>query len=658
MVTRCPVQVKMHKNKGGGGGGAAWKARASLAGGLAAPTIVPTPEDLATHVAQLMNQATEGTETGLSEQLVAVEIEAPTLPDLTLIDLPGIVRTRIAGQGAGTLAAINRMVDAYLSQPATIVLAVVPANQDIATQEVLERAAAADPEGLRTLAVLTKPDLVGLGNEDEVAEVCSNRRKPLKLGYVMVKNNADPAGGADHDAEERYFREHPVFSKIDRKLLGFRNLTVKLTALFAEHIKHFLPHIKFQLQRGLERAEATLETLGAPVAARADAVTKKRELVRLCAKAVGLVREACRGEYKSAFFMGNDRLRIRAQSDHQFAQLRAQVEGRSPAFGTPEFEADLRRKMEGLRGRELPGLFSSQLFYGFMADQVEEWRPHVDGARLFLQGALETVVGLLCREPAGHYPRLVEALDQLVHETISQLEDKIVTQVDQALERELDPFTASDDLREAMERTRFLRFDQAMGNALRALPQNANQETCGKLVARSLGQWYLRFHGAEVANRAADMATVLQAYWGVAAKRVTDNCCMIFETNLLAKFVDELEMRFLEFAQTQLPAELDALFFTDPEVAKKRELLAEKRTAFSKALAGDGQLPWLLEGSADGESYSQLSTAMAPNGGGRIYLCNAHNRQFRYLRVRSADPSAFLDVTMLDFAGKLFPVKA
>ncbi|CAM9332859.1 unnamed protein product [Heterosigma akashiwo] len=236
----------MHKNKGGG---AAWKARASLAGGLAAPTIVPTPEDLATHVAQLMNQATEGTETGLSEQLVAVEIEAPTLPDLTLIDLPGIVRTRIAGQGAGTLAAINRMVDAYLSQPATIVLAVVPANQDIATQEVLERAAAADPEGLRTLAVLTKPDLVGLGNEDEVAEVCSNRRKPLKLGYVMVKNNADPAGGADHDAEERYFREHPVFSKIDRKLLGFRNLTVKLTALFAEHIKHFLPHIKFQLQR-------------------------------------------------------------------------------------------------------------------------------------------------------------------------------------------------------------------------------------------------------------------------------------------------------------------------------------------------------------------------------------------------------------------------
>lgn len=44
-----------------------------------------------------------------------------------------------------------------------------------------------DPEGDRTIGVLTKPDLIGPGNEEEAAAVLKNVRKPLKLGYVMVK---------------------------------------------------------------------------------------------------------------------------------------------------------------------------------------------------------------------------------------------------------------------------------------------------------------------------------------------------------------------------------------------------------------------------------------------------------------------------------------
>lgn len=44
-----------------------------------------------------------------------------------------------------------------------------------------------DPTGKRTIGVLTKPDLINPGGEAEVLEVLSNNRKPLKLGYVMVK---------------------------------------------------------------------------------------------------------------------------------------------------------------------------------------------------------------------------------------------------------------------------------------------------------------------------------------------------------------------------------------------------------------------------------------------------------------------------------------
>ena len=55
-------------------------------------------------------------------------------------------------------------------------------HQDIATVDNLERAAVADPKGIRTIGVLTKPDLIGPGGEDEVLAVLHNVRKPLKLG--------------------------------------------------------------------------------------------------------------------------------------------------------------------------------------------------------------------------------------------------------------------------------------------------------------------------------------------------------------------------------------------------------------------------------------------------------------------------------------------
>lgn len=44
----------------------------------------------------------------------------------------------------------------------------VPANVDIATQEIVQMAEDADPTGKRTLGVLTKPDLVDKGAEDKV----------------------------------------------------------------------------------------------------------------------------------------------------------------------------------------------------------------------------------------------------------------------------------------------------------------------------------------------------------------------------------------------------------------------------------------------------------------------------------------------------------
>jgi interferon-induced GTP-binding protein Mx len=82
-------------------------------------------------------------------QSIVIEVRAPGLPDLTLIDLPGIVRTTTSGQSSNVMAQVNALVEKYLLQERTIILAVVPANQDVATVDILERAKRVDPEGNR-----------------------------------------------------------------------------------------------------------------------------------------------------------------------------------------------------------------------------------------------------------------------------------------------------------------------------------------------------------------------------------------------------------------------------------------------------------------------------------------------------------------------------
>ena len=72
------------------------------------------------------------------------------------------------------MSMVRRMVHRYIENSRTIILAVIPANVDIATQEILTMAADVDPSGQRTLGVITKPDLVDKGAEQDVVDSIRN----------------------------------------------------------------------------------------------------------------------------------------------------------------------------------------------------------------------------------------------------------------------------------------------------------------------------------------------------------------------------------------------------------------------------------------------------------------------------------------------------
>ena len=79
-----------------------------------------------------------GNTSGFSQTPIRIELQAPTVPDLTIIDLPGIIRTTTSGQSMDVIMQVNSMIEDYLRNERTIILCVIPANQDIATIDILE----------------------------------------------------------------------------------------------------------------------------------------------------------------------------------------------------------------------------------------------------------------------------------------------------------------------------------------------------------------------------------------------------------------------------------------------------------------------------------------------------------------------------------------
>jgi replication fork clamp-binding protein CrfC len=105
-------------------------------------------------------EAKTGRNAGISPQPINLRIFSPNVVTLTLVDLPGLTKVPVGDQPKDIERQIKDMLLKYISRPASIILAVTAANQDLANSDGLKLARDVDPEGTRTIGVLTKVDLM------------------------------------------------------------------------------------------------------------------------------------------------------------------------------------------------------------------------------------------------------------------------------------------------------------------------------------------------------------------------------------------------------------------------------------------------------------------------------------------------------------------
>ncbi|KAG8042087.1 hypothetical protein G9C98_000078, partial [Cotesia typhae] len=121
---------------------------------------------------------------GICPEPINLKIFSPKVVNLTLIDLPGITKVPVGDQPEDIESQIRQLVLKYICNPNSIILAVVTANTDMATSESLKFSKDVDPDGRRTLAVVTKLDLMDAGTD--AIEILCGRVIPVKLGIIGV----------------------------------------------------------------------------------------------------------------------------------------------------------------------------------------------------------------------------------------------------------------------------------------------------------------------------------------------------------------------------------------------------------------------------------------------------------------------------------------
>ncbi|KAI8305059.1 dynamin family protein [Colletotrichum sp. SAR11_59] len=202
-----------------------------------------------------------------SKDILRVEICGPDEEHLTVIDVPGIFENPQDGfSTARDVALVKSMVKGYIKDSRTVILAVIPCNVDVATQTILTYAAEADPEGKRTLGVLTKPDLVSeSATREAVLDLVKGKRRDIQLGYYVVKNRgADDKDSSreDRDRQEKLFFGEDPWVSLDKMRLGIPALRSRLRELLMERTRAEFPKVRDELNVRLAESKVQLKALG------------------------------------------------------------------------------------------------------------------------------------------------------------------------------------------------------------------------------------------------------------------------------------------------------------------------------------------------------------------------------------------------------------
>lgn len=268
-----------------------------------------------------------------ARDVLTIEIEGPTRPQLTLVDVPGLIQTETKGVTKQDRETVAEITDFYIQQPRTICLAVISATNDYANQPILTKVREVDPAGERTLGIITKPDRLDRGSNMESAfiELAENKDVFFQLGWHVLKNRSFQEN--DYSIEKRNISEMDYFQTnfecLSQECVGIDALRTRLSQLLFDHIKRELPNLQQDLNNAETKTSRKLDTLGIQRVTVADC---RNYLTMLSVDCLEITKAAIDGHYEGSYFQSANHPPFSALYPTSIRRFRATIQHLNQKF--------------------------------------------------------------------------------------------------------------------------------------------------------------------------------------------------------------------------------------------------------------------------------------------------------------------------------------
>uniref|UniRef100_A0A9J8C1W7 Myxovirus (influenza virus) resistance G n=1 Tax=Cyprinus carpio carpio TaxID=630221 RepID=A0A9J8C1W7_CYPCA len=522
IVTRCPLELKLKKVTSG----VNWKAVLSY---REKKTEFVNSSLVESYIEQAQNELA-GKGVGICDELITLEVMSPDVCDLTLIDLPGIARVPVNGQPEDIEKQIKRLITRYIEKQETINMVVVPCNTDIATTEALKMAQQVDPEGKRTVGILTKPDLIDRGTETKILDIVQNKTFPLRKGYIMVKCRGQHQINEKISLEEAaeterdFFQKHSFFRcLLNEDKATIKSLATKLTQNLVDHIKKSLPQLNEQIKKQLWDLRDDLKECeaGPPQ----DPKGAKLFLTETIMKFIDQIKSISTGE----LIIGEN---LYGQLRMEFKKWNDLLNNRKPSFNNST-EEEITFNQD-FRGRELLGFSNYKMFEVVLQKHVATLKDPANNLLNVIKDIVIKQFTDVVNQCFQNYPVLLDITKDKIYNIQSVQQEKAEKRISEQF---------------AMEEMIFTQ-DPIYLKSLKEITKETFSEEQIPLF-----------------DKKCKYGEMLQAYFEIVVQRMADQLPMMITLFMLKQTAQLLSFDMLSLLDG---ANVSELLFEDSDVGKKR----------------------------------------------------------------------------------------
>ncbi|XP_068433934.1 dynamin-2 isoform X1 [Clinocottus analis] len=366
-----------------------------------------------------------GSNKGISTIPINLRVYSPNVLNLTLIDLPGMTKVAVGDQPVDIEHQIREMLMQFITKESCLILAVTPANTDLANSDALKIAKEVDPQGLRTIGVITKLDLMDEGTDAK--DILENKLLPLRRGYIGVVNRSQKDIDGKKDiraalaAERKFFLSHPGYRHLAERM-GTPHLQKILNQQLTNHIRDTLPGLRSKLQSQLLSLEKEVEEYKN---FRPDDPTRKTKALLQMVQQFGVDFEKC--IEGSGDQVDTNELSGGAKINRLFHE-RFPFELVKIVFDEKELRREISHAIKNVHGVRT-GLFTPDLAFEVIVKKqiVKLKTPCLKCIDLVIQELINTV--RQCTNKLNSYPRLREETERIVTTHVREREGKTKDQV-------------------------------------------------------------------------------------------------------------------------------------------------------------------------------------------------------------------------------------